>query len=151
MSLNTLAFSYSPATSVGAVYMSRWPQPWLNAGGRGRRCRWRRGSRAGRAPGPCVRVRSLPGAGSSPRHAAADLNRRRQDAAQGFFDDGLSLLDDERRLAFRRHAAHEFLRKRVLRYFEHRVRASVGVVLHEGSCRQCLQAMMPSDLSSASA
>ncbi len=82
--------------------------------------------------GRAYAVRSqFPGAGQFARHAAADLNGRRQDAAQGFFDDGLSLLDDEQRLAFRRHAAHEFLRQRVLRYFEHRVRASVGIVLRE--------------------
>ena len=94
------------------------------AGGEGRV----RGEPQGRA----YAVRSqFPGAGQFARHAAADLNGRRQDAAQGFFDDGLSLLDDEQRLAFRRHAAHEFLRQRVLRYFEHRVRASVGIVLRE--------------------
>ena len=65
------------------------------AGGEGRV----RGEPQGRA----YAVRSqFPGAGQFARHAAADLNGRRQDAAQGFFDDGLSLLDDEQRLAFRR-------------------------------------------------
>ena len=74
--------------------------------------------------------RELPGAGQFARQASPDRQGTGQYAPHGLLHDGLPLLDDEQRLAFRGYAPHQVAGQRVLRQLQHRMRTAVRVVLH---------------------
>ena len=75
--------------------------------------------------------RQLPGAGQFAGQASADRQGIGKHAPDGLLHDGLSLFEDQQRAAFGGDAPHEVAGQRVLRDLQHRVRASVGVVLHQ--------------------
>jgi len=113
--------------------MSRCPHPWQSAGGRGTTIPLAACRPAGRhAEGRAHAVgRQLPGAGQFAGQASADRHGIGQHAPDDLFHDGLALFEDQQRAALGGDTAHQRAGQRVLRDFQHRVRTSVGVVLHQ--------------------
>ena len=90
--------------------------------------------------------RQLARAGQFARHAAADGQRGLQNAAELLLDERLPLLDDQQRAALLGHVADLLRGHGILRNLEHRIGASVGVVLHQVVVADA-QAMMPIEVS----